>query len=152
MNNESKNQHNKNIVLFSAKVNIESPPEMIENNTKTMDLTDDEREWKEFILKQYFNGKRPPKILDEKQIIIQQRPLFNDILRTLIILIIFTIILMIFMLIGLFLYKKISLFHRKKYSIHQKQKHEPFPGDDAYDNLKTSGPVSTTDSGTATDV
>jgi len=59
------------------------------------------------------------------------------------------------MVIGLFLYKHITLVNKRKCFGHhkeQQQKHEPFPGDEAYDNLKTSAAGSTTDSGTATDV
>jgi hypothetical protein len=143
-----------NIVLFSAKINIEPSPDTF--NDSLPDITDDERAWKEFILKQYLNGKRPPNI--EKAIIIQQpRSLFSDILRTVIILIVFTFILIALMLIGLFLYKRITFLNKKKFFGHhkeqqQQQKHEPFPGDEAYDNLKTSAASSTTDSGAATDV
>ncbi len=154
---KTKEDNNQNIVLFSAKINIESPPDMINDSISTLsELTDDERAWKEFILKQYLSGKRPPLTNIEKPIIIQQqRSLLSDILRTVIILIVFTVILIVLMLIGLCLYKRIKLLNKRKFFGHhkeQQQKHEPFPGDEAYDNLKTSGAGSTTDSGTATDV
>ncbi len=157
--NKPKHEDNQNIVLFSAKINIESPPDLINDSLPTLsDLTDDERAWKEFILKQYLHGKRPPLTNIEKPIIIQQqRSLISDILRTVIILIVFTFILIVLMLIGLFLYKHVTLFNRRRFFGHQKEqqqqkKHEPFPGDEAYDNLKTSAAGSTTDSGAATDV
>jgi hypothetical protein len=153
---KTKEDDKQNIVLFSAKINIESPPDIINDSMPTLsDITDDERAWKEFILKQYLNGKRPPLTNVEKPIIIQQqRSLFSDILRTVIILIVFTFILIVLMLIGLCLYKHITLLNKRKFFGHHKeqQKHEPFPGDEAYDNLKTSAAGSTTDSGTATDV
>ena len=69
--------------------------------------------------------------------------------------IVFTFILIVLMLIGLFLYKRITLLNKRKFYGHhheQQQKHEPFPGDEAYDNLKASAAGSTTDSGAATDV
>jgi hypothetical protein len=60
------------------------------------------------------------------------------------------------MVIGLFLYKRITLLNKKTFFGHHKEqqqrKHEPFPGDEAYDNLKTSAAGSTADSGAATDV
>jgi len=153
---KTKEDDKQNIVLFSAKINIESPPDTINDSMPTLsDITDDERAWKEFILKQYLNGKRPPLTNVENPIIIQQqRSLFSDILRTVIILIVFTFILIVLMLIGLCLYKHITLLNKRKFFGHHKeqQKHEPFPGDEAYDNLKTSAAGSTTDSGTATDV
>jgi hypothetical protein len=153
-NNKSRGNDNKNIVLFSAKINIESPPDIANDSISA--ITDDERGWKEFILKQYLNGKRPPLNFNEKPIIIhQQRSLFSDVLRTVIILIVFTFILIVLMLIGLFIYKRITNYHKRKFFGHhkeQQQKHEPFPGDEAYDNLKTSAAGSTTDSGAATDV
>jgi hypothetical protein len=153
---KTKEDDDQNIVLFSAKINIESPPDIINDSMPRLsDITDDERAWKEFILKQYLNGKRPPFTNIEKPIIIhQQRSLFSDIIRTVIILIVFTFILIVLMLFGLFLYKRITLLNKRKFFGHHKEqkKHEPFPGDEAYDNLKTSGAGSTTDSGTATDV
>jgi hypothetical protein len=155
---KTKENDNQNIVLFSAKINIESPPDIINDSISTLsDMTDDERAWKEFILKQYLHGKRPSLTNFEKPIIIQQqRSLFSDILRTVIILIVFTFILIVLMLIGLCLYKRIKLLNKRKFFGHhkeQQQKHEPFPSDEAYDNLKTSAAGSTTDSGgTATDV
>ena len=149
-----KEDDKENIVLFSAKINIESPPDI--NNDSISDITDDERLWKDYIFKKYFNGKRPLLTnIDDKPIIIQQqRSLFSDILRTVIILIVFTLILMVLMLFGLFIYKRIILLKKKKLFGHhnEQQKHEPFPGDEAYDNLKTSTAGSTTDSGAATDV
>jgi hypothetical protein len=154
----TKEDNNQNIVLFSAKINIESPPDIINDTIPTLsDMTDDERAWKEFILKQYLSGKRPPLTDLGKPIIIQQqRSLLSDIFRTVIILIVFTFILIVLMLIGLFLYKRITLLHKRNLLGHhrneQQQKHEPFPGDEAYDNLKTSAAGSTTDSGAATDV
>jgi hypothetical protein len=155
--NKTKEDDQENVVLFSAKINIESPPDIINDSIPILsDITDDERAWKEFILKQYFHGKRPPFTNFEKPIIIQQqRSLLSDILRTVIILIVFTFILIVLMLIGLFFYKRITLFNKRKIFGHhkeQQQKHEPFPGDEAYDNLKTSAAGSTTDSGATTDV
>lgn len=152
----SKQDDNQNIVVFSAKINIESPSDTINDSTSILpDMIEDERAWKEFILKQYVNGKRPPLINAEQPIIIQQeRSLFSEIVRTVIILIVFTFILIVLMLIGLFLYKRMKFLKKQKFFGHHKeqQKHERFPNDEAYDNLKTSAPVSTTDSGTATDV
>ncbi len=163
LNNNNNKMHktkedDQNIVLFSAKINIESPPDLINDSIPTLsDMTDDERAWKEFILKQYLSGKRPPLTSIEKPIIIQQqRSLLSDILRTVIILIVFTFILIVLMVIGLFLYKRITLLNKKTFFGHHKEqqqrKHEPFPGDEAYDNLKTSAAGSTADSGAATDV
>ena len=153
--NQVQNNDNENIVLFSAKINIESPPDMINDSiAKLPDLTDDERAWKEFILKQYLSGKRPPLTDIGKPIIIQQqRSLLSDILRTVIILIVFTFILILLMVIGLFLYKHLTLLHKRRvFGQRNEQKHAPFPADEAYDNLKASAAGSTTDSGTATDV
>jgi hypothetical protein len=146
------------IVLFSAKINIDSPGDGINDSvTIPNNLSDDERAWKDFILKQYLHGKRP--LLtnnDNKPIIIQQeRSLFSDILRTLIILIVFTCVLLALLIIGHFLYKRMKLLHKRNIFGHHKEhqhKHAPFPADEAYDNLKASAAGSTTDSGTATDV
>lgn len=158
VSSNKKMENNENIVLFSAKINIESPPDMFNDTipTKNVDLTDEERAWKEFILKQYLSGRRPPLSELEKPFIIQQpRSLFSDILRTVIILIIFTFILILLMIIGLVLYKRFTIFNKRKLFGHHQEshrKHAPFPNDEAYDNLKTSAAGSTTDSGTATDV
>ena len=159
MNNKSKEDVDQNIVLFSAKIDIDSPLDSFNDSLPTLyDLTHDERAWKEFLLKQYLSGKRPPLNELEKPVIIQQqRSLFSDILRTVIILIVFTFILIILMLVGLFLYKHITLLNKRRYFSHhhhqdQQQKHAPFPGDEAYDNLKSSAAGSTTDSGAVTDV
>lgn len=154
---QTNKEDEQNIVLFSAKINIESPPDLINDSLPSLaDLTEDERAWKEFILKQYLHGKRPPLTNMDKPIIIQQqRSLLSDILRTVIILIVFTLILIVLMLIGLFLYKHLTSIHKRKFFGHRKdqqQKHAPFPNDEAYDNLKTSAAGSTTDSATATDV
>lgn len=154
---EGEKKDDENIVLFSAKINIESPPDLINDSLPNLtDLTDDERAWKEFILKQYLSGKRPPlNNLDKPIIIQQQRSLLSDILRTVIILIVFTLILIVLMLIGLFLYKHLTSMHKRKFFGHRKDqqhKHAPFPSDEAYDNLKASAAGSTTDSATATDV
>jgi len=93
---------------------------------------------------------------DEKSTIIRQRSLLNEVFWTVVILIIFAFVLIVLMIVGLLLYKRISLINKKKFLIdhhkEQHEKHEPFPGDDAYDNLKTSAHGSTTDSGTTTDV
>ncbi|CAF2826508.1 unnamed protein product [Rotaria sp. Silwood2] len=155
--NNTKQDDNQNIVVFSAKINVESPPDMINDSISTLPvMTDDERAWKEFILKQYLNGKRPPLANVEQPIIIQQeRSLLSEIVRTVIILIIFTLILIVLMVTGFVLYKRIKFLRKRNFFGHhkeQKQKHEPFPTDEAYDNLKTSAAGSTTDSGTATDV
>ncbi|CAF0918696.1 unnamed protein product [Rotaria sordida] len=156
--NNTKQDDYQNLVVFSAKINVESPPDIINDSTAIIsDITDDERTWKEFILKQYLNGKRPPPLKNvEQQIIIQQeRSLLSEIIRTVIILIVFTFILIVLMVIGFFLYKRIKFLRKRNFFGHhkeQKQKHEPFPTDEAYDNLKTSAAGSTTDSGAATDV
>ena len=138
------NKTNKNVVLFSAKVNIESPLDSYNNSI----LTDNEQEWKEYFLKKYlhhqqFNG--------EKTIIIhQQRSLLSDIIRTVIILIVFALILILLILIGRFLYKRITLMKREK--SHKQSKHQPFPTDEAYDNLKGARMETASDTGTTTDV
>ncbi|UJR37735.1 hypothetical protein I4U23_030430 [Adineta vaga] len=155
--NKTKEDDDQNIVLFSAKINIESPPDLFNDSLPTLyDITHDERAWKEFLLKQYLSGKRPPFSDLEKPVIIQQqRSLFSDILRTVIILLVFTFILIVLMVIGLFLYKHITFLNKRRFFTHQRdqqQKHEPFPGDEAYDNLKSSTAGSTTDSGAVTDV
>ncbi|CAF0783247.1 unnamed protein product [Rotaria sp. Silwood1] len=155
--NNTKQDDNQNIVVFSAKINVESPPDIINDSISTLsDIIDDERAWKEFIVKQYLNGKRPPLTNVEQPIIIQQeRSLLSEIVRTVIILIVFTLILIVLMLIGFVLYKRIKFLRKRNFfGLHkeQKQKHEPFPTDEAYDNLKTSAAGSTTDSGAATDV
>ena len=157
--NKSKtyDENNQEIVLFSAKINIESPADILNESTGHLpDLKDDERAWKDFILKQYLNGKRPPLNGNElSPIIIQQRSLLSDILRTVVILIVFTFVLLVLILLGHFLYKRLTLIRRRNLFGHRKeqqQKHEPFPGDEAYDNLKASTAGSTTDSGAVTDV
>lgn len=156
--NQSTSNNQQEIVLFSAKINIESPGDTPNDSfTASPNLSEDERAWKDFILKQYLHGKRP--ILanaGDAPIIIQQpRSLISDILRTIIILVVFTFVLLVLILIGLFLYKRLKLMNKRSMFGHRKehqQKHEPFPADEAYDNLKTSAAGSTTDSGTATDV
>ena len=154
----TKTDEEKSVVLFSAKINIDSPTDNSNDSfTLPSNLSEDERAWKEFILKEYLHGKRP--LLghkDDKPIIIQQtRSLFSDILRTVIILVVFTCVLLILLIIGFFLYKRMKLLHKRNLFGHHKDhqsKLEPFPADEAYDNLKTSAAGSTTDSGTATDV
>ncbi|CAF2715388.1 unnamed protein product [Rotaria sp. Silwood2] len=144
--NQTKKEQNDNIVLFSAKINIESPLDSIENDSI---LIENENEWKEYFLKKYFHSKQ---LNDNKTIIIhQQRSLFNDILRTIIILIIFTFILIVFMIITLAIYKHITLKKKKKF-YDQDNKHRPFPADDAYDNLKANRIESASETGTTTDV
>jgi hypothetical protein len=49
------------------------------------------------------------------------------------------------MISSLFIYKCIRLIRKRK--LYNLEKHQPFPTDDAYDNLKT-----TSDNGTTTDV
>ena len=133
-----------NIVLFSAKVNIESPPEIF-NETS---FIEEENEWRNYFLKKYFPDQT---IQSEKSILIEQkRSLFSDILRTIIILIIFASILIIFMVISLVIYKRIRLNQKRKF--YEQEKHQPFPGDDAYDNLKGTNMETASDSGTTTDV
>ncbi|CAF3090426.1 unnamed protein product [Rotaria socialis] len=153
----TRQDNNENVVVFSAKINIESPPDLLnETDPIVPDILDDDRAWKEFILKQYLDGKRLPLINGEKPIIIQQeRSLFNEILRTVIILIVFTLIITVLILIGFFLHKRIKFLRKQKFFGHhekQKQKHERFPSDEAYDNLKTSAAESTAESAAATDV
>ena len=153
-----KTDEGKSVVLFSAKINIDSPTDS-SNDSLVLppNLSEDERAWKEFILKEYLHGKRPLLTAkDDKPIIIQQtRSLFSDILRTVVILIVFTCVLVLLILIGFFLYKRMKLLHKRNLFGHHKEhqsKLQPFPADEAYDNLKTSAAGSTTDSGTATDV
>lgn len=118
--------HEENLVLFSAKIDIETPITI--NDTTYLD---DEYEWKEYFLKKY---------LQEKKIFAfeQKNSLFSDIIRTVIILICFALILISLMFCSLWFYKR---------KICRKEKHQPFPIDEAYDNLKT-----TSDSGSTTDV
>ena len=157
---KTRDENNQDIVLFSAKINIESPADILNDSTGHLpDLKDDERAWKEFILKQYLHGKRPPLTGNEMNPIViqqqQQRSLLSDILRTVVILIVFTVVLLVLILLGHFLYKRLALIRRRNLFGHRKeqqQKHEPFPGDEAYDNLKASAAGSTTDSGAVTDV
>jgi hypothetical protein len=54
------------------------------------------------------------------------------------------------MLISLFIYKHIRLIKKKK--LFSQEKHQPFPTDDAYDNLKTTTIETASDCGTTTDV
>ncbi|CAF1011422.1 unnamed protein product [Rotaria sordida] len=145
LNNQTKKEQNKDIVLFSAKINIESPLDSIDNDSF---IIDNENEWKEYFLKKYFHSK--PLNEDKAIIIHQQRSLFNEILRTIIILIIFTFILILFMIITLFIYKHITLMKKKKF--YGQDKHRPFPSDDAYDNLKATRIESASETGTTTDV
>ncbi len=142
---QTKKELQENIVLFSAKVNIESPLDLINDSTT---LYDEEKEWREYFLKKYFPGKKFNE--DKTMIIEQKRSLFSDIIRTVIILIIFALILIIFMVISLLIYKRIRLNQKKK--LYGQQKHQPFPGDDAYDNLKATAMDTASDSGTTTDV
>lgn len=134
----------KNIVLFSAKVNIESPPEIF-NETSFLE---EEHQWRDYFLKKYFPEQT---IETEKSILLSpSRSLFSDILRTVIILIIFASILIIFMVISLVIYKRIRLNQKRKF--YEQEKHRPFPADDAYDNLKGTNLETASDSGTTTDV
>lgn len=145
IDNQMKKEEDNNIVLFSAKINIESPLDSSETDST---LTDDENQWKEYFLKKYFHSK---KVNGERPIVIHQpRSLFNDIIRTIIILIIFTFILIIFMIITLFLYKHITLMKKRK--LYGQDKHRPFPTDDAYDNIKAARIESASETGTTTDV
>ena len=156
--NQNQTDDQQNIVLFSAKIKIDSPTDTLNDSaTSVSALSDEERAWKEFILKQYLHGKRPTFTGDEEKPIIihQQRSLFSDILRTVIILVVFTCILIILTLVGFILYKRFKVLKKRNLFEHhreEQQKHEPFPSDEAYDNLKTSAAGSTTDSGAATDV
>jgi hypothetical protein len=140
LNNQTKKEQlNENVVLFSAKVNIESPPDLFNDSI----LNKNENEWKEYFFKKYFHEKN---LNEEKTIIIEEkRSLFSDILRTIVILLIFAFILILFMISSLFIYKCIRLIRKRK--LYNLEKHQPFPTDDAYDNLKT-----TSDNGTTTDV
>ena len=156
-NNKSKYGDSQKTVLFSAKINIESPPDILNNSIPTQpDMIDDESAWRDFLLKQYLNDKQSLLTKVKKPIIIQQqRSLFSDTLRTVLILIVFTFILIVLMLVGRFLHKRITLLaNRNCFGCHkkQRQKREPFPSDEAYDNLKASAADSTTDSGAATNV
>ncbi|CAF0923752.1 unnamed protein product [Adineta steineri] len=143
-NKMKKDMKNENVVLFSAKVNIESPPDLFNDSIST----DDENAWKEYFFKKYFHNKQLPD--DDKTIIIHQRSLFNDILRTVIILIIFASVLILLMISALVVYKRITLIKRRK--LYEQEKQQPFPADDAYDNLKATTAESASDSGTTTDV
>jgi len=139
LNNQTKKEQNENVVLFSAKVNIESPPDLFNDSI----INNNENQWKEYFFKKYFHGKN---LNEEKTIIIEEKhSLFSDILRTIVILLIFAFILILFMLSSLFIYKCIRLIRKRK--LYNQEKHQPFPIDDAYDNLKTSS-----DNGTTTDV
>lgn len=141
---QKKQKKKENIVLFSAKVNIESPPEIF-NETSFLE---EENDWRDYFLKKYFPDQT---IENEKNILISpSRSLFSDILRTVIILIIFASILIIFMIISLVIYKRIRLNQKRKF--YEQEKHQPFPGDDAYDNLKGTNMETASDSGTTTDV
>lgn len=140
-----KEEDEENIVLFSAKVNIESPTEENFNETN---LIEEEHEWREYFLKKYF----PDQTFQENKTIVieQKRSLLSDILRTVIILIIFASILIIFMVISLLIYKRIRWNQKRKF--YEQDKHQPFPGDDAYDNLKATPIDAASDTGTTTDV
>ncbi|UJR08481.1 hypothetical protein I4U23_012748 [Adineta vaga] len=128
-----------NVVLFSAKVNIETPPELF-NETISIE---DELAWKEYFYKKYFHNA-------DKSVLIQQRTLFSDIFRTIIILIVFATILFLLMLSAFLVYKRMTLIKRTK--LYEQEKQQPFPADDAYDNLKGNTNESASDSGTTTDV
>lgn len=156
-----KTDDKQDIVLFSAKINIDSPNDLLNDSlSSTSTVNDDERAWKDFILKQYLHGKRPNLSLNyEKAFPIQpqqqQRSLVSDIVRTVIILVVFTCVLIVLILVGFILYKRFKLLKKKNVFGHhreQQQKHEPFPGDEAYDNLKANAAGSSTDNGAATDV
>ena len=134
-------EEDENIVLFSAKVNIESPMDEMFNETN---LLEEEHEWRDYFLKKYFPEK-------STIVIEQKRSLFSDILRTVIILIIFASILIIFMVISLLVYKRFRLNQKRKF-YDQENKHQPFPADDAYDNFKATAIDTASDSGTTTDV
>lgn len=141
LNNRTiKKEENDNVVLFSAKVNIESPNDFYNDFNIT---DDDEAEWKEYFIKKYLQK-------DKTIIIEQKRSLFSDIIRTIVILLIFAVILIFLMLISLFIYKHIRSMKKRK--LYELEKHQPFPSDDAYDNLKTTNIETASDSGTATDV
>ena len=150
--NQTKKETNENIVLFSAKVNIESPPDFYNESASN----ENEHDWKEFLLKKYLaggSGGQATTLIKhgEKTIIIQeQRSLFSDILRTIVILVVFAFVLILIMIIALLVYKRMKSIKKKHF--YQQEKHRPFPADDAYDNLKTSATQSITDSGTTTDV
>lgn len=149
--NQTKKETNENIVLFSAKVNIESPPDFYNESASN----ENEHDWKEFLLKKYLAGGSGQATTlikhGEKTIIIQeQRSLFSDILRTIVILVVFAFVLILIMIIALLVYKRMKSIKKKHF--YQQEKHRPFPADDAYDNLKTSATQSITDSGTTTDV
>lgn len=153
----TKQDDNQNVVIFSAKINIDSPPDLINDTLPPVpDILDDDRTWKEFIIKQYLDGKQPLFNHMEKPIIIQQeRSLFSEIVRTVIILIVFTLVIIVFMIIGYFLQKRVKFLRKQHIFGHhkeQKRKHQPFPNDEAYDNLKANSATSTTDTGAATDV
>ena len=135
------------IVLFSAQVNIESPPDLF--NDSSIDNLQEE-EWKEYLWNKYRQEQQMKSIQGR----IPSNSLFKDIFRTLIILLIFAIVLIVLMLITLFIYKHYKstkkTTNQSSYSPHKDQ---PFPTtDDAYENFKTSPTQSITDSGTATDV
>lgn len=100
------------IVLFSAQVKIESPPE-------------EEEQWKDYLWR---------KFLLEREEIHSSRPLFTDVFRTVLILFVFAGLLLVPMLVTVLVYK-----HVKSSRQMPTNKHRPFPADDdAYDNLKNS--------------
>lgn len=134
--NQSKQE---NVVLFSAKVNIETPPDFFNDSLSI----EDELAWKEYFFKKYFQT-------GDKAALVPQRSLFSDILRTVIILIVFATVLVLLMVIGLIVYKRMTAIKRAQ--LYAQDKQQPFPGDDAYDNLKGNSNESASDSGTTTDV
>ncbi|CAF4227576.1 unnamed protein product [Rotaria sordida] len=133
----TKNHNQSEYFIIDYDFNIESPPDLFNDSF----LTDNEDEWKEYLFKKYFHDRGKTMIIQER------RSLLSDIMRTIVILIIFAFVLIIFMLISLMIYKCLQFIKRN-----QTNKHQPFPADDAYDNLKISPTRSIADSGTITDV
>ena len=102
------------MVLFSARVNIESPPEEEEEE-------EEQQQWKNYLWKTYLHQREIP-----------SRPLFSDVFRTLFILLLFAGLLIVPMLVSLLVYRCVK-------SRERTNKRRPFPADDdAYDNLKNS--------------
>ena len=71
--NQTKDTSKENMVLFSAKVNIESPLDNVNDSI----LLEEENEWKEYFLKKFFPRKQ---FNDDQTVLIEhKRSLFSDI-------------------------------------------------------------------------
>jgi hypothetical protein len=145
--NRNQTKFDNNLVHFSAQIRIESPPDDFINDTLTIDPED---QWRDHLLKTYIRDQQM------KSIVIQDsRISFNDILRTIAILIVFAFVMILLMLVVLAIYRRVTWMRKNKAtlsSIDDRQQQQPFPADIAYDNLKGNSRQSITDSGTTTDV